>query len=447
MMSGKKHAKRFLLSTVALLCASLVLLLVPARSSSAARAFVAAGARAEESAATREGRLRVFDDVWETVRARYYDPALHGVDWGAQRERFRLLAAEAGGEAELYAALRRMLVQLRDPHTRVFAPGENADWRVQRTISVGLSAREVGGELLVSAVERESEAERAGVRAGETVLKVDGEAASSIVARRAGERATASSVATARALAVARLFDGPRDTLAVVSLRAANGREKSVRLRRELRTRAPELEARMAGRGVGVVRFNVFTQANAAAFARAMREELRGARAVLVDLRENGGGETEAMTDIASLFLPAGLGLGRFTDREGRVRLEPHTRARLFSVAHAPATFDGPVVVLTGARTASASEVFAAALKERGRATVIGEATCGCVLGIRRRHTLPDGGLLDISEMDYRTAGGRRLEGAGLEPDERVAPTRRDIQNGLDAPLARALELLKARAL
>jgi len=445
-MSGNKHAKRFLLSTVALLCASLVLLLVPGRSSSAARAFVAAGASAEESAATREGRLRVFDDVWETVRARYYDPALHGVDWDAQRERFRLLAAEAGGEAELYAALRRMLVQLRDPHTRVFAPGENSDWRVQRTISVGLSAREVGGELLVSAVERESEAERAGVRAGEAVLKVDGEAASAVVARRAGERATASSVATARALAVARLFDGPRDTLAEVSLRGANGREKSVRLRRELRTRAPELEARTAGRGVGVVRFNVFTQANAAAFARAMKEELRGARAVVIDLRENGGGETEAMTDIASLFLPAGLGLGRFTDREGRVRLEPHTRARLFSAAHAPATFDGPVVVLTGARTASASEVFAAALRERGRATVIGEATCGCVLGIRRRHTLPDGGLLDISEMDYRTAGGRRLEGAGLEPDERVSPTRRDIQSGHDAALARAVELLKARA-
>ena len=68
------------------------------------------------------------------------------------------------------------------------------------------------------------------------------------------------------------------------------------------------------------------------------------------------------------------------------------------------------------------------------------------MLGIRRRHTLPDGGLLDISEMDYRTAGGRRLEGAGLEPDEGVSPTRRDIQSGHDAALARAVELLKARA-
>jgi C-terminal processing protease CtpA/Prc len=151
------------------------------------------------------------------------------------------------------------------------------------------------------------------------------------------------------------------------------------------------------------------------------------------------------MTDIASLFLPAGLRLGRFTDRDGRPRLEPQTRTRLFSAADTPDAFAGPVVVLTGARTASASEVFTAALRERGRARVVGEATCGCVLGIRRRHTLPDGGLLDVSEMDYRTAGGRRLEGAGLEPDERVAPTRRDLQSGRDAALARAFEILKKR--
>src|SRR5215213_6448958 len=51
---------------------------------------------------TREGRLAVFDDVWETVRDRYYDPSFHGLDWQAQRETFRPLAAEATDAAELY---------------------------------------------------------------------------------------------------------------------------------------------------------------------------------------------------------------------------------------------------------------------------------------------------------------------------------------------------------
>nr|MDQ3805917.1 S41 family peptidase [Acidobacteriota bacterium] len=90
------------------------------------------------------------------------------------------------------------------------------------------------------------------------------------------------------------------------------------------------------------------------------------------------------------------------------------------------------------------AEVFAAALSESQRARVVGETTCGCVLGIRRRHTLPDGGVLDISEMDYRTAGGARLEGAGVRPEEELAPTRHDLRRGRDRALERAVEIVKA---
>src|SRR2546423_3568815 len=57
------------------------------------------------STATVEGRLAVFDDVWETVRDRYYDPRLRGLDWEAEREKFRPLAAEAKTTAELYTVL------------------------------------------------------------------------------------------------------------------------------------------------------------------------------------------------------------------------------------------------------------------------------------------------------------------------------------------------------
>ena len=59
--------------------------------------------------------------------------------------------------------------------------------------------------------------------------------------------------------------------------------------------------------------------------------------------------------------------------------------------------------------------------------------------------TLPDGGVLDISEMDYRTAAGSRLEGSGLRPDMEVAPTLEDLRRRRDRALALALELLKAQ--
>ncbi|HEU4596902.1 MAG TPA: S41 family peptidase [Pyrinomonadaceae bacterium] len=397
------------------------------------------------STATREGRLRVFEEVWEQVRVRYYDPSLHGVDWGALGETFRPLAAGARDQTEFYSVLRRMLGHLRDPHTRVFAPGESPDWRVQRFVTVGVTVREIEGAAVVTSVERGSEAERAGVRAGDTVLSLDGETVEALVKRRLSEQ-TSAPTPSSRLLAVARLFDGPRDTQVTAVFRGggSTARDKRVRLRRQVQTRTPSLQVLGAGRGVYVVRFNIFTWEIAGQVARALKGELRDARALVIDLRDNGGGETEAMADIASLFLPAGKSLGRFSDREGRILVEPHTRAALNSTAERPKTFSGPVAVLTGARTASASEVFVAALREANRATaVLGEGTCGCVLGIRRRHQLPDGGVLDVSEMDYRTAGGRRLEGVRLEPDEEINLTRLDLQRGRDRAVERAVQLLK----
>ncbi|MDQ3819821.1 MAG: hypothetical protein M3362_19400, partial [Acidobacteriota bacterium] len=92
-----------------------------------------------------DSRLAVFDDVWETVRERYYDATFHGLDWEMERERFRPLAESAQTTLELYGVIRSMLGDLKDAHTRVFAPDERFDWQHPRFMSVGISVREVGG--------------------------------------------------------------------------------------------------------------------------------------------------------------------------------------------------------------------------------------------------------------------------------------------------------------
>ncbi|MBA3805177.1 MAG: hypothetical protein H0X14_05630, partial [Acidobacteria bacterium] len=152
---------------------------------------------------TREGRLAVFDDAWETIHERYYDPSFHGIDWRARREEFRPLAAEARTSAEFYTVLRRMVGSLRDAHTRVYAPDEKFDWQHPHVISVGLSVREVGGVPVIVAVEEGSEAERAGLRAGDIIESVDNEAALKVFARRLEEQAGSSTVAAARLRAMA----------------------------------------------------------------------------------------------------------------------------------------------------------------------------------------------------------------------------------------------------
>src|SRR2546428_9542855 len=105
------------------------------------------------STTTREGRLAVFDDVWQTVHERYYDANFDGVDWLAQRSVFRPQAADARGPQELYALLRRMLASLEDAHTRVYAPEEKFEWQHPRFVSAGGSPREVESQTTIGSVD------------------------------------------------------------------------------------------------------------------------------------------------------------------------------------------------------------------------------------------------------------------------------------------------------
>jgi carboxyl-terminal processing protease len=168
---------------------------------------------------------------------------------------------------------------------------------------------------------------------------------------------------------------------------------------------------------------------------------LNGARALVLDLRTNGGGDAEAMSDIASNFLGVGTSLGQFTDRAGTsFTLSTHFRSAFTPDSHAPTKL--PLIVLTSERTASAAEIFVEALLISRRATIIGTETCGCVLAVRTRHLLPDGGLLDVSELDYETADGNRLEGHGLKPDEAVFVERNDLYSGRDRAMEVAVGVL-----
>jgi len=403
-------------------------------------------AEAFVSTETRQGRLAVFDDVWETIRARYYDASFNGLDWEAERERFRPTAAEAKSPAEFYSVLRRMLGSLRDAHTRVYSPEEKFDWRHPRVVTTGIYVREVAGLPAVAAVERGSEAERRGLRAGDIITSIGDEPALELFARRVRDAVGASTAQSVRARALSALLGGPAGTSVKVGWRASDGKERTAVLRREWRDRTARLVLEKSRGDLFVVRFDAFTQTVARDFLRSLGNRLRGARGLVLDLRNNGGGDSEAMTDVASVFLSPRTGLGRFMDRTGRVVVEPRTRRSMLMTAESIAPFEGSLVILTSERTSSAAEIFAASLKEAGRAVIIGTKTCGCVLAIWRKHQLPDGGELDVSELDYRTGGGLRLEGVGVEPQETITLDLADLRAGRDRAIERALERLKAEA-
>ena len=403
--------------------------------------FSAGAKSAPVSTATRDGRLAVFDDAWSRINERYYDRRFHGLDWDALRATFRPLAAEAGSGQELYGVLRRMIASLYDPHTRVFAPDEKFDWWQPRFVSTGLALAEVDGLPTVVQVDRDSAPHRAGVRIGDVIETVSGKAVASLIKDRLSIL-TAPVSASARFRIFAKLLDGAPGTSVEVGWKTKDGKHKFARFDRDWKQRELSVRARREQKDYAVIEIDAFSKPIATAFARGLMKKLSGARGVILDLRANGGGDAEAMTDIASTFLGSESNLGRFTDRFG-VSFTIFTHSRSLFSPDLIAQTRLPLIVLTSERTSSAAEILIEALKLSKRATILGTETCGCVLAVRTRHELPDGGLLDISELDYQTAEGRRLEGHAIKPDEIVRVERSDLYSGRDRALERALEKLR----
>ena len=393
------------------------------------------------STTTTEGRLAVFDDAWETIQDRYYDPNFHGIDWQAKRTTFRPAAARANSTHEFYDVLRQMIASLKDAHTRVYSPDEKFDWWNPRFVTVGLTTREVQGVPIVLQIDPASAAAKTDVRPGDVIVSIDDVPAAEFVTQRLAASGL-SRDSDARYRAMAGLFDGPAGTSVKVTWANRTGKHKSAVLQRYWAQRLLGFNNQRRG-NIAFLRLDAFTQSVALEFAKTLPDLLEGAEGIVLDLRSNGGGDAEAMADIASLFLDDGINLGRFADRSGAA-FELQTFSRRMWRIPRLTQIKLPLVVLTSESTSSAAEILVATLQAKRRALVIGTETCGCVLAIRNRHALPDGGILDVSEFDYRTAGGVRLEGAGVKPDEKSTLTRADIYSRRDAQFELARDFLNA---
>lgn len=391
------------------------------------------------STATPEGRLVVFDDIWETIEDHYYDPRFHGVDWQAKRSSFRPGAAKAASPHQFYDLMRQMIASLRDAHTRVYSPDEKFDWWNPRFVTVGLGVREVEGVPVVVQVEPNSAAARTGIRAGDAIVSLDNVPVAKVIEQRLAG-AGAGDDERLRYRSIASLFDGPAGSSVNVVWTARGGKAKSATLQRYWSQRQLGFTMQRKGK-VAIVRIDAFTQSLAIEFSKALPSVLAGAESIVLDLRGNGGGDAEAMADVASLFLDDGINLGRFADRSGAsFELQTYSK-RLWRVPQL-SRIKLPLVVLTSESTSSAAEIMVAAFQAKHRARVIGDVTCGCVLAIRNRHTLPDGGVLDVSEFDYRTAGGVRLQDRGITPDQLTPLTRNDLYSRRDSALEAAKSFL-----
>ncbi len=340
-------------------------------------------------------------------------------------------------EKQTYGAIEGMLDTLGDGgHTRFLTPEErtqNEEGLSGTYVGIGVQLEAEGDEVVVATPIQDSPADRAGIRSGDVLIAVNGESVrgediSEIVERVKGPEGTA------------------------VRLTVLRGEEERKFDLERAEIQSPVVSWTMIGdTDVAHVFLSSFSNESARELREAFEEaRSAGARRFVLDLRNNPGGRLDQAVEMAGYFLePGSVAYVRKEASDGREEVE---------VEGEPGLTDAPLAVLINEGSASSSEILAGALRDNGRATVIGETTFGTGT-VLSEFVLRDGSSILLGVAEWLTPKGDFIRETGIAPDvevklgegaEPLAP--QEVRNlsreealARDAQLRRAFEDLRGQ--
>ena len=344
-------------------------------------------------------RTQTFTDVWESIQNRYVG--------GSQEP-----------EKMYYGALSGLVQSLGDPYSVFLDPEMTKEFSRELEGEFDGIGAEIGFKdniLTIVSPLRDSPASKAGLRAGDHVLHIDGKDTSNLslseaVALIRGEKGTTVRLELFRSEEDAPFtVDVTRDTITVESV-----------------------QWRMIG-SIAYIEIIHFDSQSGTKFDQVLREALvQNPTGVVVDLRDNPGGYLEDAVHIASAFLPESgqaVVIERFRDGKEEIH----------STERAGTLVDLPVVVLANEGSASASEIVAGALQDHGRAKIVGKKTFGKGT-VQDLEEFSDGSSLKLTIAEWLTPKKRSINKDGISPDIEVDRTIDDTED--DAQLQKALEIV-----
>jgi carboxyl-terminal processing protease len=317
------------------------------------------------------------------------------------------------------ASLKGIVDSLEDPYSAYISPKEASAFQESVTgefEGVGMTVEKDERGLRVLEAFEGSPAAAAGIRKGDVILAVDGRSIAGLN----------SSLATGR-------IKGPAGTTVRLEVFTPGAEDtRSVRVKRE-KIEIPTVRGRVVerdGRKLGVVRLRGFSSGAHGVLRREVDRVLkRGADGLVLDLRGNGGGLLSEAVLVSSIFIED----GEIVSVRGRSRPERSENAQGDAIDE-----DVPVVVLVDGGSASASEIVTGALRDTGRATVVGTNTFGKGL-VQEVEPLSNGGYLDLTVANYYLPGGKTIGKGGLKPEVKAKD---DPDTDRDEALPIALDAL-----
>jgi len=314
-------------------------------------------------------------------------------------------------------ALRGMVGSLGDPNSLYLDPmhREISEAELRGTFDgIGVNVEIADDNLRVVAPLDGSPGARAGLRAGDVITQVDGR--------------------DVRGMPLAdaiRLIRGPRGSSVTLGVTRDGGAPFEVSVPRE-EIRIESVRGEVGSDGVAQIRITSFSL-RVGNELRQMLERLgeRNPTGYVLDMRGNPGGYLDGAVSVASQFIDNGVVL--YEQRRSGDREEVRTRGR-------PRATTGPMVILVDKGTASAAEIVAAALRDNGRARLIGEQTFGKG-SVQAVHRLSDGSALRLTVAKWFTPNGEPIQGVGLMPDIAVGAT-----PGSDVALDQAMTYVRQQS-
>ena len=339
---------------------------------------------------------------------------------------------------QTYGAIQGMIESLGDEgHTRFLTPEEvenNRQGLSGKYVGIGVQLENREEEVVVSSPIDGSPADEAGVKTGDVIVAVNGEGVE-------GEDVAQ----------IAKKVRGPEGSPVDLTVRRGED-EQSFKLEREELAVETASWNRVPATDVAHLRLASFSQDAAEGLRSAMDEaKAAGAERFVLDLRDNPGGQVDQAIAVAEIFLGP--------EEVVYVRRDASGDKDEVRTSEDAAPTDAPVVVLTNSGTASSAEIVAGALRDNGRAEVVGETTFGTGTVLAER-TLSDGSAILLGIAEWLTPNGDFIRDSGIEPDvgaklaegqepllpgEEEEMTREEILDS-DAQLSRALEVLEGTA-
>ena len=341
--------------------------------------------------------------------------------WQILDDRY-VTAGSTTPETRIYGAIQGLASSYGDPYTVFFPPVESQMFKDDIAGDFGGVGMEIGikdKQLVVVSPIKESPAERAGVKAGDIILSING--------------TSTTSMGTDEAV---KLIRGPKGTEVKISFMPTGSTKPVLRTIIRDTIKIPTIDTVTKPGGIFVISLYSFTAQSPDLFREALRQFiLSGNHKLILDLRRNPGGYLDAAWDMASYFLPAGKVV--VTEDFGKNGPPNIYRSKGYNVFNK----NLQMLILVDGGSASAAEILAGALQEQGIAKIVGVKTFGKG-SVQELISITPNTSLKVTIARWLTPKGHNLSHDGLEPDYNVPMTEKDIAAKKDVQMEKAVQLL-----